>query len=63
MLLAFKLSDIVTVPFGWLLNLLYELTANYGVAMILFAILVKLILLPMTAKGKKTDGCPAKDRA
>ena len=54
MLLAFKLSDIVTVPFGWLLNLLYELTANYGVAMILFAILVKLILLPMTAKGKKS---------
>jgi len=53
MLLAFKLSDIVTVPFGWLLNLLYEWTANYGVAIILFAVLVKLILLPMTAKGKK----------
>ena len=31
MFLAFKLSDIVTVPFGWLLGFLYETTGNYGV--------------------------------
>ena len=54
MLLAFQLSDIVTVPFGWLLNMLYELTTNYGVAVIIFAIIVKLVLTPMTAKGKKS---------
>ena len=54
MLLAFKISDIVTVPFGWLLAVLYDLTSNYGVALILFAVLVKLILLPLTAKGKKS---------
>lgn len=54
MLLAFKLSDIITVPFGWLLSILYDLTTNYGVALILFSVLVKLILLPMTAKGKKS---------
>ena len=53
MLLAFQLSDIVTVPFGWLLNVLYELTTNYGVAVIIFAIIVKLVLTPMSAKGKK----------
>jgi transcriptional regulator GlxA family with amidase domain len=45
MFLAFKLTDLVTVPFGWLLNQLYSLLGNYGVAMILFAILVQLILL------------------
>ena len=54
MLLAFQLSDIVTVPFGYILKLLYELTTNYGVAIILFSILVKLVLLPMNAKGKKS---------
>jgi len=54
MLLAFQLSDIVTVPFGWLLKVLYELTTNYGVAVILFAIIVKLVLTPMSAKGKKS---------
>ena len=54
MFLAFKLTDLVTVPFGWLLNQLYSLLGNYGVAMILFAILVQLILLPITAKSKKS---------
>ena len=54
MFLAFSLSDIVTVPFGFTLKVLYDLTTNYGVAIILFSILVKLVLLPMNAKGKKS---------
>ncbi len=54
MFLAFELSDIVTVPFGYLLSWLYQFTNNYGLAMILFAILVKLILMPITAKSKKS---------
>ncbi len=54
MFLAFKLSDIITVPFGWLLGQLYQLTNNYGVAMILFAVLVQLVLLPINAKSKKS---------
>ena len=54
MFLAFKLTDLVTVPFGWLLGFLYEATSNYGVAMILFAIIVQLVLLPINAKSKKS---------
>ena len=54
MILAFNLADIVQVPFGWLLALLYQFTTNYGVALIIFAFVVKLILLPATAKGKKS---------
>ena len=54
MFLAFKLSDLVTVPFGWLLNQLYSLLGNYGLAMILFAFLVQMILLPITMKSKKS---------
>ena len=53
MFLAFQLSDIVTVPFGWLLGVLYDLLNNYGLAMILFAIIVQLVLLPITMKSKK----------
>ncbi len=49
------MGNIITVPFGWLLSILYQFTANYGVAMILFAVLVKLILAPITAKSKKTS--------
>ena len=55
MILAFKLADIVQVPFGWLLAFLYQLTSNYGWALIIFAFVVKLVLLPATAKGKKSS--------
>ena len=44
----------ITVPFGWLLNFLYQTTTNYGVALIIFAVLVQLVLLPITAKSKKS---------
>jgi len=54
MMLAFKLSDIITIPFGYLLGLLFQWTDNYGVAMILFAVIVQLVLLPITAKSKKS---------
>lgn len=40
--------------FGYLLNFLYNLLNNYGLAIIIFSILVKLILLPLTIKQQKT---------
>ena len=55
MFYAFSLTDIVTVPFGALLSLLYQFTQNYGVALILFAVIVKTILFPLTAKSKKSS--------
>ena len=54
MFLAFKLSNLITVPFGWILAQLYNLTGNYGVAMVLFAVVVYMALLPITAKSKKS---------
>ena len=54
MILAFSLSDLVTVPFGWLLGQLYHLTNNYGAAMIIFALVVQGIMVPMRAKAKKS---------
>lgn len=54
MILAFNLADLVQVPFGYLMSVLYQLTTNYGLALILFGILVKIILLPTTAKAKRS---------
>ncbi len=54
MILAFKLVDLIQIPFGYLLSWLYQLTTNYGLALIIFAIVLKFILLPATAKGKKS---------
>ena len=46
-------TDYIKLPFSYLLSFLYQLTGNYGLALVLFAIIVKLILFPTTAKGKK----------
>ena len=43
----------ITKPFAWLMVKLYELTGNYGVSIILFALAVNLILTPFMAKSKK----------
>ena len=54
MILAFHLADIIQVPFGYLMEVLYRVTGNYGFALMLFAIIVQLVLLPITAKSKKS---------
>ena len=48
------MNKIITVPFGWLLGQLYGLVNNYGVAMIIFALVVQTVLLPIRAKSKKS---------
>ena len=44
---------IILTPFAWLLLRFYDL-CGYGLALILFAIVVKTILFPVTLKGKKS---------
>ncbi len=40
--------------FGFVLKVLYDIVKNYGLAIILFSILVKLLMLPLTMKQQKT---------
>lgn len=49
-----SLSDLVRVPFGYLMDWLDRFTRNYGVALILFSLIVKLVLLPMSIKSRKS---------
>ena len=49
-----SISDIIRVPFGYLLEWLYQFTSNYGLALILFSLVVKLVLLPLSIKSKKS---------
>ena len=46
--------SIITVPFSWLLMTLYNLFENYGVAIILFALIVNVILTPFMGKSKQS---------
>ena len=54
MFLAFELSDIIRIPFGYILDWLYRFTTNYGLALIFFALIVRLVLIPINAKSKKS---------
>lgn len=40
--------------FGYALNFIYEIVKNYGVAIILFTIILKVIMLPISIKQQKT---------
>lgn len=40
--------------FGYLLQFLYSLVNNYGLAIILFTVIIKLLLLPLSVKQQKT---------
>lgn len=45
--------DIIAKPFGVLLLWLYNLVGNYGVAIFLFALVVKIIMVPFQFKSQK----------
>ena len=45
---------IINTPFGWVMDLLYRLTTDYGLTLILFAIIVKLVMMPLSAKAKRS---------
>lgn len=40
--------------FGYVLNFIYQFVNNYGLAMILFTLVIKLIMLPLSIKQQKT---------
>ena len=46
--------DAIAKPFGLLLLWLYNLVGNYGIAIFLFALIVKIIMLPFQMKTKKS---------
>ena len=48
------MDKIITVPFGYLLDWLYQFTNNYGLALIFFAVIVQLVMVPMSAMSKKS---------
>lgn len=47
------LLDIIAIPFGWLMKLLYAITSNYGIALILFVIIERIFFFPSNYKNRK----------
>ena len=46
--------EFIKIPFGYLLDWLCRFSGNYGVALILFSLIVKIVMLPFGAKSKKS---------
>ena len=46
--------QIISIPLGWVMRSIYDLIANYGVTLILFTLVTKLIMLPLTINQKKS---------
>ena len=44
----------IVLPFSWLLNIFNSFFNSYGWAIILFGLVVKIILFPLSMKGKKS---------
>lgn len=49
------LVDIVAMPLGFVMKLIYDLVGNYGIAIILFTLVTKLILFPISYKQQKNS--------
>ena len=40
--------QVICAPLGWLMRVAYSLTGNYGLAVIVFTLMTKLVLLPVS---------------
>lgn len=47
-------SLLITTPLGYVISFIYNLVQNYGFAIIIFTVIVKLIILPLGVKQQKS---------
>ena len=47
--------DIFYAPIGWLMRVCYNLVPNYAVALLIFAFIIKLVLIPLGVKQQKNS--------
>ena len=47
--------NLIAIPLGWLLKIIYDVVSNYGLALLLFTLVTKIILFPLSWKQKKSS--------
>lgn len=47
------LFEIIAIPLGFIIRLIYMIVKNYGLSIILFTLVIKLIVFPLTFKSQK----------
>ena len=46
--------QIISIPLGWIMSRIYDFVGNYGVTLILFTFVTKLLMMPLTINQKKS---------
>ena len=46
---------LIAIPLGWLLKIIYDVVSNYGLSLLLFTLVTKIILFPLAWKQKKSS--------
>ncbi len=49
------MEKIIAVPFGYIMDFLYRITNSYGLALIVFALIVQAVMLPISIKNKRNS--------
>lgn len=49
------MSQLLGTPLGWIMWLMYQVISNYGIILILFTILIKAALFPLSIKQQKSS--------
>lgn len=47
-------SLLITTPLGYIISFIYDLVLNYGLAIVIFTIIVKVLMLPLVVKQQKS---------
>ena len=48
-----SLFAFIGIPLGWIMYLIYQVIPNYGVTLIVFSILMKVVMIPLSIKQQK----------
>lgn len=46
--------NILATPLGWVMKICYELVGNYGIALLLFTFITRLVVFPLSVKQQKS---------
>lgn len=46
--------NILATPLGWIMKLCYELISNYGIALLIFTLITRLVVFPLNIKQQKS---------
>ena len=48
------ISELIGIPLGWIMWAIYALFKNYGIAILLFTVAVRLLMIPISVKQQKS---------